>query len=80
MKIYTFKVVIKEGCDEFWEAFKDRTGCDEVLEAIRNCLGEAAWIDHSDEVTLERFEDTDTEKNQVAPSSDKSHGLIGKRY
>ena len=55
MKTYTFKLVIKEGCDEFWEGIKG-TGCDEVLDAIKACLDDQAWLDMG-ELTLQKFED-----------------------
>ena len=39
MKEYTFKLVINEGNDEFWEAInKKGTGCDDVLQEISNWL------------------------------------------
>ncbi len=54
MKTYTFKLVIKEGCDEFWEGIKG-TGCDEVLKGVKIGIEEIGFI-HS-EVTLQKFED-----------------------
>ena len=57
MKTYTFKLVIKEGCDEFWEGIEG-TGCDEVLEAIKTCLNDQGWLDmDGGELTLQKFED-----------------------
>jgi len=44
LKTYTFKLIIKEGCDEFWEGIKG-TGCDEVHEAIKYVLDEQGWLD-----------------------------------
>ncbi len=58
MKTYTFKLVIKEGCDEFWEGIKE-TGCDEVLQALTMCLNDQAWLDNNGQLTLQKFEDED---------------------
>ncbi len=56
MKTYTFKLVIREGNDEFWEGLKG-TGCDEVHEAIKACLQGQGWLVEDDELTLTKFED-----------------------
>lgn len=57
MKVYTLKVVIEEGNDEWWEEFTkdDKTGTDEVLEVIRNLLLDSGWVNST--VTLEKYED-----------------------
>jgi hypothetical protein len=57
MKIYTFKLVIKEGYDEFWESLEGKSGTDEVTEAIKDCLEVQGWIDDKDTLKLEKFED-----------------------
>jgi len=58
MKTYTFKVVIHEGSDEFWDEInkKKKTGCDEVVKLVRQALGEYG-INNDDAVTLTRFDD-----------------------
>jgi hypothetical protein len=56
MKTYTFKLVITEGNDEFWESLEGKTGCDEVIDAVMDSLCDAGWCPH--ELTLQKFEDT----------------------
>lgn len=46
MKKYTFKIVVHEGSDEFWEELeaKKKTGCDEVYQEIKELLERTgAW-------------------------------------
>ena len=40
MKQYEFKIIIREGNDEFWEDINNRkvTGCEEVTEALKQAL------------------------------------------
>ena len=40
MKTYTFKLVITEGSDEFWEDLNERgvTGCEELQQMIEDGL------------------------------------------
>jgi len=56
MKVFTFKLVIEEGSDEFWEGLTE-TGCDQVRERIKNLLDQEGWLEHG-ELTLVKFEDT----------------------
>ncbi len=44
MKKYTFKVVIHEGCDEFWESLNEKTGCDEVHKVVQEMLENEGWL------------------------------------
>jgi hypothetical protein len=55
MKTYTFKVVITEGSDEFWESLEGKTGTDVILEAITDTLCDAGWVDA--EVKLIEYKD-----------------------
>lgn len=56
MKVYTIKVVIEEGNDEFWEELErnKKSGCDEIRQSIEE-LVLANWFNAT--VTLEKFED-----------------------
>lgn len=38
MKRYMFQVIVDEGCDEFWESLKGKSGCDEVTEMLCGAL------------------------------------------
>ncbi|MDD4804519.1 MAG: hypothetical protein PHN69_05025 [Candidatus Pacebacteria bacterium] len=38
MKRYTFKVIVTEGNDEFWESLGDSSGIDEVTEWIADSI------------------------------------------
>ena len=56
MKIYTIKVVIEEGCDEWWEEItKDhQSGADLVRKCVETVLDDSGI---SATVTLEKYED-----------------------
>lgn len=57
MRKYEFKLVIHEGCDEFWEELKD-TGCDEVLKFVKDALAEAAlYVGDNCELNLVKYTD-----------------------
>jgi len=44
MKKYTFKIIVHEGCDEFWESLENKTGCEEVYREIKELLERTgAW-------------------------------------
>jgi hypothetical protein len=57
MKEYTFKVVIREGFDEYWEDTTSNgdTGCDQVFKDIKACISDYNFQDF--EVTLIKYED-----------------------
>ena len=55
MKQYTFKLIIKEGCDEFWESIENKTGCDEVEIIVKGALDE--YFPDEYELKLTNFED-----------------------
>lgn len=56
MKRYQFTLIIEEGCDEFWESIKNKTGCDEVTEAIKVCLCNEGWCeDYGTILTLDKY-------------------------
>ncbi len=55
MKIYVLEIVIKEGCDEFWEDLKDKSGCDEVEAEIRQCLVDHGFVEPEALVRLKHF-------------------------
>ena len=38
MKRYEFKIVIEEGCDEFWEGIEGKSACDEMTEIVRQII------------------------------------------
>lgn len=57
MKTYTFKLVIKEGSDEFWERLEGITGCDTVLDALKKCLDSQGWLNNGSQLTIQKFED-----------------------
>ncbi len=60
MKTYTFKLVVKEGNDEFWEAIKGKPACEEVKAAIQGALEDNGWFCGSTEdcqLNLIQFED-----------------------
>lgn len=63
MKRYTFKLVITEGSDEFWESLHDKSGCDEVTNMVKDALftvGIDPDYEHSnDTLELAKYEDTD---------------------
>lgn len=69
MRTYTFKVVLYEGCDEFWEGLKG-TGCDEVYEYVKYLLEDEGAL-HCDgdyqncELTLTGYQDDRAEQFQV---------------
>jgi len=52
MKTFTFTVVIKEGCDEFWEALEKHP--DKGMEELTACVKEF-FEDWDADVTLTRF-------------------------
>lgn len=57
MKTYTFKLVITEGCDEFWENLEG-TGCNEVTDAIKMALEDQGWLnDENSQLTLQEYKD-----------------------
>lgn len=60
MKVFTFKVVVQEGSDEFWEelAEKNKTGADEVTAILKDTLAYES-IGLECEVSLLKFEDND---------------------
>ena len=55
MKSYEFKLIIKEGRDEFWESLEDKSGCDEVMELLNSMLDEYGFYVHNSELTLVGF-------------------------
>lgn len=55
MKQYEFKLVIKEGNDEFWESIESKSGCDEVEEVLRNALESYGFDDYNSSIALVRF-------------------------
>lgn len=56
MKKYTFKVVIHEGCDEFWESLEGKTGCDPVTEMIKEALEDfGLFVGDNCEITLTQY-------------------------
>lgn len=64
MKKYTFKVVVYEGCDEFWESLEEegKTGCDEITGEVKDLIesGGAFHIGGQNpncELTLIKYED-----------------------
>ena len=60
MKTYTFKLVIREGSDHFWDSLEGKTGCDEVTETIKDVLAENGFFTNEDDVNeliLTKFED-----------------------
>ncbi len=64
MKRYTFKLVINEGYDEFWEDITKRniSGCDEVGAMITQALWSVGIdVDNGDILTLIHFENTDAD-------------------
>lgn len=59
MKRYTFKLVIEEGGDEYWEDFEKRgvTGCEEVTELLVDSLfAVGIVVDENCTLKLEKFE------------------------
>jgi hypothetical protein len=62
VKTYTFKLVITEGSDEFWESLEGKSGADEVYSAILDCLDSQGWIKDKNQLTLQKYEDTKDEE------------------
>jgi len=57
MRRYEFKLVVHEGCDEFWEELK-KTGCDDVLKFVEDTLAEAAlYVGKNCELKLVQYSD-----------------------
>jgi len=56
MRIYTLKVVIKEGGDEFWEELKG-TGTDIILQSVKDVLWDAGFQDDNTTVILTHYEE-----------------------
>ena len=55
MKTYTFKLVVSEGNDEFWEDIEKRnvTGCEEVKELITQALwSHGIYVDKNKQTSL----------------------------
>lgn len=61
MKRYTFRIVIEEGSDEFWEQIEqaEASGCEEVKELLEEGLFAVGFGDCR--LTLERFDNTDAD-------------------
>jgi len=60
MKVYTLKVVIKEGYDEWWEEItkNNKSGSDEVRKAVDDALFDIGFQENCT-VTLERYSEED---------------------
>lgn len=61
MRRYTFKLVINEGSDEFWDDIRNRqlTGCEEVKELIDEALFAVGLDIDNCSITLEKYENAD---------------------
>ena len=61
MKEYTFKFVVHEGNDEFWESLENKTGCEEVYNEVKALLESGGYY-HCDgdyqncELTITNYE------------------------
>ena len=57
LKTYTISVTIQEGCDEFWDSLRNKSGCDEVVEEVKSCLASHGFTPPECYVRLEKFEE-----------------------
>jgi len=65
MKKYTFKLIVCEGDDEFWEDINNRkvTGCEDVTEVLKEVLASHGFYMNyefsNDELILEKYEEVE---------------------
>ncbi len=62
MKKFTFKLVVEEGSDEFWENMEG-TGCDEVEALVLEALAAVGlYTDTNCELELTKYTNTTTDE------------------
>jgi hypothetical protein len=56
MKEYKFELIIKEGCDEFWESLEGKSGCDELTTLISQIMEDGGfWPDTHFTLSLTQY-------------------------